>query len=1086
MPNINLHQHSEHSFLDGQAKIDKLARRSAQVLGVDAVPLTDHQECGGHYKLHEAAQKYGIKPVYGMEGYFYDGGAPAARAAKVKASAYSHITVLAKNNDGLRDLWTWSSKAYIEGFYHRAVVGWDEMREFGRNVWASDGCLMSYMAEAIIADDEQRQHELIGRYLDTFGDNFFMELHTWQFMNLPDGPGTPMPVRGADLTDKEWKAVLDSWDPQHERRQLNENMSKVNQRKVELANQYGIPLTVVNDNHYADPEDWELHALVWRMNTGSKSDQTEEGRTAAWLMGDDDIYHWMGKHGVSRSVVEEAIRNSKMISDSCNAEIQPEFRFPSIAGSEADDIRLFERLIEEGFQRKVVDKGKDVEAYRARLEHEKKVITDARFSGYFNVVADYLRHCKHDLGMFIGHGRGSVGGSLTAYVMDITEMDPMHYDLLFERFISDSRKGFPDVDSDFPQTRLHEARGYMAQRYGGDHVCGIGTVSTSQPKKVLADLCIALHIPMSDSKKLAKQIGKVPANTDWEKFRELKGDKIAPWEAKYPELFKRGEEMMGMVRHWGKHASGLILSPVPLMGMLPMRKGPKPTDEIVTQWDYREVERFGLIKMDFLGLRHCDTIAETLRMVEERHGVKLNPYDFGPKEYSDPAIWKSIAEGDNLGIFQVDADQMGQTAKRFKPQSEEELGQLLAANRPGVIKAGKLDSFIDRKHGYEDVTYDHPYLEELTGESFGILIFQEQLMKMSQAVAGFTPQRADHLRSVVGKKKVEELPALKEEFYEGARANEEFKRLCRGNPERTIDTLWRSIEASGEYLFNKSHSLGYALIGATEVWLRHYYYEEFITASIMTDRENMPKYVRHARARGLEILPPDINESGEDFTLTDDGIRYGLRAVSNVGAIAWKEIAKHRPFTSLEDMYNRVTRAAVNKTVMVNLIRIGALDTLNPDRNALERQYYELAKIKEKDQNLPLPNFDDPLEGYQVEKAIVKSYILFDPLRPYERMLAGLCLQSPTELDHIEKGRVTTVGGLITKVKEITTKKGDPMAFMTLTYLEQEFEVIVFPEAWATGRHFLVEDKPVICRVIMLEDGACHVSTFERLDRLDM
>jgi DNA polymerase III subunit alpha len=1088
MKSVNLHQHSEHSFLDGQAKIMALGRRSKSV-DADTLVLTDHQECGGHADLHFVCQELDLKPVYGMEGYFYDGGAALARKNKIRVPDLSHITILAKNNQGLSDLWKWSSQAYIDGFYHRAMVGWDEMREMGRNVWASDGCLMSYMAKAIIDDKEDRQHELMARYLDTFGDNFFMELHTWQFMNLPDGPNTPMPVRTSNLSDKDWRETLARWDPQHERRVLNENMTKVNQRKVELANQYGVPLTVVNDNHYAEPEDWEKHALVWRMKTQDKSDQTDEGRTAAWLMSDDELYFWMDKHGIGADVVRQAIDNSRMIADSCNAEIQPELRFPSLTESEADDIRLFQRNNEEGFKRRVLDKGLDPELYRARMEHEERVIIDAKYPGYFNVVGDYIRWAKEEADMFIGHGRGSVGGSLVAYLQGITELDPLKYDLLFERFISDARKGFPDIDTDFPQSRLPEARAYMGRRYGEDHVCGIGTFSKSQPKAVLGDLCIALGIPMSDSKKMSKEIGKVPAHTSWDKFMSTKADKVAPWQAKYPSLFEWGEEMVGMTRHWGKHASGLIASPVPLMGLLPMRKGSKPGDEIVTQWDHRMVEWYGLLKMDFLGLRHCDTIGETVKLVERRHGVRLSPYDFGDREYADPDIWTSIAEGDNLGIFQIDADDMGRTAKRFKPQNEVDVAELLAVNRPGVINAGKREPYIDRKHGLEEVTFDHPLMEDITAETYGILIFQEQLMKMAQAAAGFTPQESDHLRSVVGKKQVDKLPALKEQFFDGCHANQAFLDACSGNPEKVIEGLWSSIEASGEYLFNKSHSLGYALIAATEVWLRHYYYEEFIAASIMTDRENMPKYVRHARSRGLEILPPDINQSDEDFTLTDDGIRYGLRAVSNVGVVAWKELSRarsERRFESLHDLLERTARKHVNKTVVTQLIRIGALDTLNPDRNALETQYYEWAKIKP--ENRPeLPNFDDPIVGYQVEKAIVGSHIIYDPLRPYEDVLAKACLQSPAELEAVTKGRVVLVGGLVTRIHEIVTKKGkgDPMAFMTLTYLERDFEVIVFPEAWATSKYFLKVDVPVVCRVIKLEDDACHLSQVQRLDLLD-
>lgn len=1092
-PLVGLHIHSENSFLDGEASVEKIVKRAVD-LGQNAVALTDHQEVAGHVQLQRAAQAAGIKPIFGMEGYFH-AQARTAKEDKLKASDYSHITVLARNNTGLKNLWAWSTEAYLKNFHYRALLDWEGMKKYSEGIWASDGCGLAHMAKAIVADNQALQHELMGRYLDTFGDNFYMELHTFQFMELPEhriSEDTMMRAE-AEAAMRGERVDLDrlfqETDPFHEQRKLNNELSLMNRRKVELAEQYGVPLVVVNDAHYAPPEDWKKHGLVWEMSTKPNADKVSPGQTAAWMMSSADMVTYMERHGVPEHITRQAIDNTRMIADSCDAEIQAGLKMPKVNNTEADDVRQFLALLEEGMKRKVIDRGLDEAAYRARLETEVPVIVDNHFPGYFVVTADLTRWAKKEAGMFLGPGRGSAGGALCSYLMDITELDPIKYDLLFERFLASGRKGLPDIDIDFPQSRLHEVKEYTAQRHGHDHVCGIGTLSRSQPKGILKDLCRAMQVPFDDSNKISAAIGELPASTKsakekWSEMIDIKGEKLLPYMRKFPEVFHYAKDMVGMTRQSGVHASGWIISPESLPGNLPMRRNKE--GGAVSAFEQGEIEWMGYVKFDLLGIRHLDTIAWTLDSIKERHGITVDPYSFGDAEYCDPAIWEQVGKGDTLGLFQLEADLMADTAKRHKPQSEREVAELLAVNRPGVIDAGLLTPYIERKHGREEVSYDHPMLRDLVGETYGILIYQEQIMKMSRLIAGFTAEESDHLRSVVGKKKIHELPALKEQFVAGCRANAEFVSQCRGNPETVITKLWSSIEASGSYLFNKSHSMAYALIASWEAWLRHYYYPEFIASCMRSDPEKVPRYVRHAQVHNVPVLPPDINQSGEGFVLTNDGVRYGITSVKDVGEATYREVLRTRPYDSLAQMLDRVERSKCNKRHMLNLIRIGAFDTLNPDRIEVEREFYELRKIREKDQKLPLPDYTDLLSMYRQEKELIGSHILYDPLQDYHAMIEGLCLHSPDEILDMQTGDIAKVGGLVTAVRPYKTKKGRGpwMGFLTITYQSQDFELLVFSEAWDSAQMLLEVDSPVIVRIIKLKDEAASVSQVQRLDYL--
>ena len=1065
---VNLHIHSEGSFLDGYSRVDDIARR-AKELGQPAVALTDHGEVNMHLEFQKACKRHEIFPVFGMEGY-YTFDIEASRQAKTKGLDNSHITLLARNQKGLSNLWAWSSKAYEpQYFYLKPQADLALMREHAEGLWASDGCMLTEFARNVERGDESRCREIYGKLMSVFGDHFYVELHPWQFCN-PQSP---------------------------EEQNLNAQMTRLNHAKIRLSQELGIPMVVVNDAHYAWPKDWENHALVWEFNTKGNSDQTARGQTAAWMMDEDEMVHWMAQHGVTRSITEEAIKNSLMIAESCTAEIVPTLEMPRITASERDDIEMFLNLMEQGFKDKVVRAGLPEEIYAARMEEEAQVIVDRDFCGYFNIVSDYVKACKTGKyiqyvqpgsdpdPLIIGPGRGSAGGSLVAYLMDITTVDPIKYDLSFSRFISPGRKGLPDIDVDVPQSKRLDIKQYFAHRYGHDHVCGIGTRSRSQPRAMLADLCRVMGIPFADRKKMSDILDEVAdieedETASWDEVLSEKGGDLAPWANKYQDLFRKMGEMVGLARQSGTHAAGILVSSTPIQGNLPTRV---KNDQVVSQFDMHEVEELGAVKLDVLGLRHLDTLSVARDLIRDRHGVLLDYYGFGEKEFSDSAIWEQIDKGQTTGIFQLETASGTKVAAEFKPRNEIDVAVLSAINRPGVIRAGLLNHYLWRRAGTEEITFDHPLMEELVGDTCGILVFQEQLTKAAEVVAGFSPQEADDLRKLIGKKEIDRLGPMKVKFIEGCLGNEAFTSVManRQSALKAAEKIWMSFEASGSYAFNKSHAIEYGTISAWEIWTKHYYPKEFLTALMQTDSGNINRYVREARRKDIPILPPDINLSGRKFTLVDNEIRYGLDSVFAVGNSATKDILEKRPFTSLEDYLERTDgRGANRKQVIINLIMIGAFDRFG-DRATILKSYYQTRKDCA---DLAIPDFSDEKVMYEIEQELVGNYVTIDPMDKYVRALEAVALRHPSDVNDVSIMDRLVIGGQITKIKHHKTKRGKDMAFLVVSWNEEDFDVTVFPEEWDSCRNLLKVGAPVACQCIRLERGCC-LQALERLDLME-
>lgn len=935
-------------------------------------------------------------------------------------------------------------------------------------------CLMTEFSRRIDDDDEAQAREILGKLLGVFGDSFYMELHPWQFME----PST------------------------EEQHRLNAWMTKLNQAKVRFANELSVPMVVVNDAHYAWPKDWENHGLVWDFNTRTNTDQrSDRGQTAAWMMGDEELCHWMAKHGVSRSITEEAIKNSFTIAENCNVEIKPTLKMPRLNKTERGDMLAFLELVEVGWQKKVVDAGLDQEVYHKRAEEEIEVIVANDFAGYFNIVADYVTAAKSGSWrqyvskgaqkepLLVGPGRGSAGGSLVAYLLDITTLDPIKYGLLFGRFINPGRKGFPDIDVDVPQSKRAVVKDYIGARFGHDHVCGIGTRTRSRPKAMLADLCRVMpNVAFGDRKKMSEILEEVEDITDeeggWDQILAEKGGDLAQWAKSYPKLFQKMGEMLGLARQSGTHASGILVTNKPILGTLPTRI---KNEQRVSQFDMHEVEWLGAIKLDLLGLRHLDTLMVARQLIYERHGRWLDYEHFEDKEFLDPEIWPQMDKGNTAGIFQLETVSGTKVTVAFQPRSEIDVAALISVNRPGVIRAGLLQHYLRRRHGTEAVKYDHPLLENIVGETYGILVYQEQLIQAVQDLAGFTMSEADDLRSLVGKKKIEELGPMKAKFIAGCQQNYEFALSCgdpinqtmnRAKELQVAEKIWKSFEASGSYCFNKSHAMGYATISSWEIWTKHYYPQEFIVALMQTDSDNINRYVREARKHNYDIYPPDVNQSEKKFTFAPGGIRFGIDTVRGVGPAAAADIMRNRPFKSLEDFTSRTDgRGAGKKSVIDNLIKIGAFDTLGDRTEQLETFYASRKDCS----HLSVPDFSSEKVVYEIEKELVGNYVTVDPMGKYLNALEAQAIKHPEEIKGFPLNESFVIGGMITKYRKHKTKRGKEMAFLGVSWQEEDFDITIFPEAWQQCKNMIKVGAPVSCRVIKLEQGCC-LTTMDRLD----
>lgn len=1131
---VGLHCHGDTSFLDGRARHQEIIDRAVE-LGNVAVSLTDHDEVNGHINMWNLCQKAGIKFIPGAEQrWLMD--PDESRKNGTSGYDYSHICLLAENNEGLKNLWTLSSLAYEPGnFYRWPQLNPTLMKEYASGLWASDGCGLTRFATYIEEDKYDLARQEWAVLLDIFGERFYSELHTFQYFEPEDRP----------LSDKE--------------KSIQAKITKMNQAKVQFAQEMGVPLVVVNDSHYAWEEQWKQHRLVWKMNTKNKKDQTEgDAHAADWMMNIEEIRLCMEEHGIPRSVTDEAIKNTRMIADSCDVEIKPTINMPRLYPTDAEDREAFLRICEEGFDRFINKRGLDPAPYRERLEREQQLILDKDFYGYFNVVSDYMQAARS--GEYVkwvtpgakptpcvcGPGRGSGGGSLVNYLLGITSLDPIKYDLSFERFINPDRPDFPDIDVDFQKTHRKGMLKYMEARYGADKVVAIGTKSKSGPARTIQDLCKALGIDFKDSLAMSKLVKTVDFSDDndyevnpdyepptWQETLELIGGDLQPYMEKYREtgLFSYLEEMTELTRQAGVHAAGIFIDTEVIQGKVATRrKGGDPKNPIATQFDMEEIAWLGGIKMDFLSNKGLDVLAMARDMVLERHNVWLD-YDgflygappsgvqiisLSDDHYAEPEIWDQIDRGHTAGIFQINTPSGTKQAMNFKSRGLKDLADLVSINRPGVLRVpGLLQRYLRRRHGEEMIEYDHPLLEQVTGHTMGILVYQEDLVAACRLLANFTPGQGETLRKAIGKKKLDLMQSFRDQFLDGCMANPEFTR--QGGGRALAERIWAQMIASASYAFNKAHAMGYAMQAAQEIWVKHHYYQEFITACLAVYGEDVKDgekkaltFIRECRRRKQVILPPDVNKSGAKFTLADDGIRYGLVDIKGVGDAAVPDILANRPYVDLQDYLDRTKKSGgCKKGVVDSLVKIGAFDWTGQSRSdLLDQVYYHRCRmeIAEKKRNsisveetnqivwdkwrknpdaFPRYKFEDPDVIQEIEEDLVGTFITRDPMEPYINMIENVCLRHPLDMEDFRTGDRFVIGGELTRIHRHTQRNGGVMAFITVRWQEEDFEFLAFADSFTANKVFLEVGAPVACEVIKLDGGGANLSTTVRLDWMD-
>ena len=1019
-PFVHLHVHSEYSILDGACRIPGLAARAAE-LEMPAVALTDHGSLAGAVELYQEAGKQGVKPILGCELY-------VAEDRRAQRKGYAHLTLLAEDNTGYGNLIKLASAGYLEGYYYKPRVDWELLERHSQGLIALSGCLSGRVCKALEenrGDDARRD---LDRLAQVFGrDSTYVEM------------------QNAGL----------------------EIQSRINPSLAKLAGEAGLPLVATGDVHYLRHEDAQAHEALLCIQSGDSLKNPNH-----WKFDTDQFFFKSpAEMALDFPGHEEAMRRTLEIAERCNVELElgkillPKFPVPE--GKDAFDYLV--ELCEKGLQKRYE---RPTPELQERLRFELKTVKEMGFADYFLIVWDFVSFAKRN-GIQVGPGRGSAAGSLAAYCLEITDVDPMEYGLLFERFLNPGRKSMPDMDIDFAVAGRDRVINYVAEKYGRDRVAQIITFGTMMARAAVRDAGRVLEIPYGTVDKVAKLIPegpKVYLEDCLKPGAELKQAYDADPQVK--EIVDLAKPLEGLVRQDSIHAAGVVISDRPLTDVVPLQQ--KGSDqEVVTQFKMGDVEALGLLKMDFLGLRNLDVIDKTLDLIGGLDITKL-PLD-------DPATYKMLQRGEATGVFQFESSGMREALRQVKPTEFEDLIALVALYRPGPM--GYIPGYARRKAGQEAVAYPDPRLEPITGLTYGICIYQEQYMEIAKQLAGFTPAEADDLRKAIGKKIHALMASLKDKFLEGCAANSVTPAVA--------NQLWKDMEQAQDYSFNKSHAACYALIAYRTAWLRAHHPKEYMAAlisSVMNTKDRVPFYVAACNEMGVEVLPPDVNSSECDFAVVEGKIRFGLNAVKNVGDSAARAIVHARgeggEFSSLWDFTERVDPQVVNKRALESLVKCGALDSSGGTRRgmleALEHalshgqraqndrlsgQSSLFGEAEAKPENPPIGTEEyEKNELLRQEKEALGLYVSEHPLEAIKAQLRRKTDATLAELERRRDGEIVTVAGIVSALKQLTTKKGEPMVFMRLDDVLGSAEVVVFNSVYAASRELLLADAVLVVK----------------------
>lgn len=1059
-PFVHLHLHTQYSLLDGANRLEDLVDK-AKKHSMPAMAITDHGNMFGAVEFYLKCKKSGIKPILGCELYI----APDSRFSKdskgISDAAY-HIILLCKNLTGYRNLSYLTSAGYKEGFYYRPRIDRELLQEHSEGLIALSACLKGEVAMQCGRGRMDEALETARWYGEVFKDRYYIEI---QENTLPE-------------------------------------QDTVNKRLIEIAKELNLPLVATNDCHYLNREDARAHEVLLCIQTGKTMNDSTHMKFSA------DEFYVKTPEEMTRAFhyAPEAIANTVAIADRCNLELplEKEYFFPHFeppVGKNHDD--MLRELAINGLKERMKTilvkypnmTLEEQQRYFDRLDIELNCICEMKFPAYFLIVSDFITWAKNN-GIPVGPGRGSAAGSLVAYSIKITDLDPLPYNLLFERFLNPERISMPDIDVDFCQDRRGEVIQYMIEKYGRDKVCQIITFGTMGAKAVVRDVGRALNMGYADVAKIAKLIPddlKMTLKKALQQEPQL--NELAESDPQIKDLLETARCLEGLTRHASTHAAAVVVAPKPLEEFLPLYKDQK-TGAINTQYSMKYVEQVGLVKFDFLGLKNLTVIQNAVKLI--RAG-KDHAFDITTLRDDDPASYELISIGNTTGVFQLESSGMKEMLVKLKPSCFEDIIAACALYRPGPLGCGMVDDFIERKHGRQKVVYDLPQLEPILKDTYGVIVYQEQVMQISRTLAGYSLGRADLLRRAMGKKDASVMAKEKVPFLDGAKAQ--------GIDTKKAEVIFDQMAKFAEYGFNKSHSAAYALIAYQTAWLKAHYPVEFMAALLSCDMDSTDKVIKNisdCREQGIDVLPPDINASGHSFTVVDKSMRFGLGAVKGVGAGAVEAILEARKegaFKDIFDLCERVDLRRCNKKAFDALIKCGSFDSTGASRAALI-EGLDMAvgygqKIQEEKTSaqvslfgteevvsskgyaglkLPVvPQWGDK-EKLAFEKEALGFLITGHPLDNYRHDMKKLGCSEISNLPELAEGGEVYICGIVSSLKEIITKKGqgERMGFVTVEDLTGSVEVTVFSDIYAEAVNLLKSDDPlfIVGKLEITEKGA--------------
>ena len=1059
---VHLHLHTDYSMLDGACGVEKLVQRVKE-LGMPAVAMTDHGNIFGAIEFVNAAHKAGVKPIVGCELYICKKDDHNIERTPPEGDTYNHLLVLAENEEGYRNLARITSEASLRGFYYKPRVSKKFLAEHSKGLIGLSGCLKGEVAEYLMDEKYETARAAAATYRDIFGkENFFLEIQD----------------QGLEMEHR------------------------IHQNLFRLEKDLGLPMVATNDSHYLCEDDAHAQDVMLCIQTGKSIQDTNRMKfqgTQFFVKSHDEM-------AVVFKDAPDVLSRTLAIAERCNLRLEkvsnpfPHFEVPE--GYTLDS--YFEHICRQGFARRLEalrtlsSQGRlkhSIAEYEQRLVREMSIIQQMKFSGYFLIVWDFIRYAKeHDIP--VGPGRGSAAGSLVSYAMGITDIDPLQHELLFERFLNPERVSMPDIDIDFCMNRRGEVINYVTAKYGRENVAQIITFGTMAAKAAIKDVGRAMDVPYSDVDRIAKM---VPTTLNITLEQALKDSpalqQAYQGDTQVRQLIDTAKKLEGLVRNAGVHAAGVVISPRPLMELVPLHK--TKNDEIVTAFDMNAIEKMGLLKMDFLGLTTLTILDDAVKLIVQTRGETIALPDI---PLTDQSTYEKVFHtGLTSGVFQFESHGMRDVLRRYRPNSIEDLTALNALYRPGPIQGGMIDDFIDRKHGRKRIEYELPELKEVLEETLGVIVYQEQVMQIANRLAGYSLGEADLLRRAMGKKKAEEMAQQRERFVMGA--------TQRGFPPKKIEKIFDLMAQFTGYGFNKSHSAAYALLAYHTAYLKTHYPVEFMAAlltSVTGSTDDVVKYINECREMGIGVEPPDINVSDANFTPHGAAIRFGLAAVKNVGHNAIDSIVtgrkKQGAYRSIFEFCESVDLRLLNKRVLESLIKSGAMDSLGrraqlmgvldkaiegaqkTQRDAESGQHglfgvFQDQEIQHHNDKLPdVPDWDEH-QRLANEKEILGFFITGHPLEKYREKLEDLRALGTQDLAVMKastgKEENITTAGIITNLRVLKSKKGDFYAQASLEDMAGSVDMLVFPEAYKKLGEKVKLEVPVLIRAgVRIEEGA--------------